>query len=125
LTGRAEIAIHTLVAMPGAPDHFLAVNRTATAHVVTLQGQVVKSFSSGKLKGGDFVTATVSSQGKWAYCAAEDGRVYCFDLQNPDRVQLEHIVKVSEREVVGLCHHPHRNLLASHADDGLLRLWKP
>mmetsp|Transcript_23707 Transcript_23707/g.63746 ORF Transcript_23707/g.63746 Transcript_23707/m.63746 type:complete len:540 (+) Transcript_23707:406-2025(+) len=121
----AETSIHTLVPMPGTPDHFLAVNRTSTAHVVTLQGQVVRSFSSGKATGGDFVCGTVSPQGKWAYCAGEDGKVYVFDLSHSEGAQLEHIVKVADKDLIGICHHPHRNLLATHAADGMLKLWKP
>lgn len=123
----AETAIHTLLPMPGQPNQFLAVNRTSTAHIVTLQGQVLRSFSSGKQTGGDFTCAAVSPQGRWAYCAGEDGKIYCFDLENEGGVQLDNILTVGEsvRQVVGLCHHPHRNLLASHSDDGFLRLWKP
>ena len=52
-------------------------------------------------------------------------QVYVFDLSHAEGAQLEHIVKVAEKELVGLCHHPHRNLLATHAADGLLRMWKP
>ena len=32
---------------------------------------------------------TVSPQGKWAYCAGEDGKVYVFDLSHSEGAQLE------------------------------------
>jgi len=116
-----ETSIHTVLQIPNANEHFLVCNRSATAYMVTLQGQVVKSFSSGKTQGGDFVCASVSPQGKWIYCVGEDGVLYCFNIQSG---QLDHVLKVSEKEVIGISHHPHRNLIATFSDEGVLKLWK-
>lgn len=47
--------------------------------------------SSGKKAGADFTCAAVSPKAGYAYCAGEDGVVYCFNLQRGD---LESFLKV-------------------------------
>jgi WD40 repeat-containing protein SMU1 len=117
-----ETTIHTILLMPNNPDQIFVCPKASQAYLMTPQGQVVRTFSSGKQTGGDFLCATVSPQGKWIYCVGEDGVCYVFDSQGG---QLENVLPVADREVIGIAHHPQRNLLATITDDGQLKLWKP
>jgi len=62
-------------------DHMIVCDRSSTAYVCTLQGQVVKTMSSGKKSGGDFISASVSRMGTWLYCLAEDNMLYVFNCK--------------------------------------------
>ncbi|KAF3969341.1 hypothetical protein ACB098_12G014000 [Castanea mollissima] len=117
-----DASVNSVHLFPKNNDHIIVCNETSSIYIMTLQGQVVKSFSSGKREGGDFVASCVSPKGDWIYCVGEDRNMYCFSYQSG---KLDHLMKVHEKGVTCVTHHPHRNLVATCSQDCTMKLWKP
>jgi len=116
-----ETSVNTASFLPSNPEQLVVCNRSSSLFVMTLSGDVVQTLSSGKRTGGDFVQCLVSPQGGWVHCVAEDSHLYSFELKEG---KLQHLLKAHEKDAIGLCMHPHRNLVATWSDEGTLKLWR-
>ncbi|KAJ3327749.1 Serine/threonine-protein kinase smu1 [Blyttiomyces sp. JEL0837] len=118
--------VNKIMHMPKNIDHVVVCNKSNHIYIVSIRGQVVKSFSVGKRVGEvpnkDFVTATISAKGQFIYAITEDSTLFSF---NVDQSNPTASCKVAESEVIAVAHHPFSNLLAIASDNGIVGLWKP
>jgi WD40 repeat-containing protein SMU1 len=115
--------VHSLLINPVKSDELLVCTRSNAVHSMTVQGSVARSWTSGKAEDqASFVAATVSPRGSFLYCLATDGNLYCF---NTAAGRLDHVLEVHKQgTAIGLAHHPHRNLVATFADEPELKIWQ-
>mmetsp|Transcript_14629 Transcript_14629/g.21771 ORF Transcript_14629/g.21771 Transcript_14629/m.21771 type:complete len:128 (-) Transcript_14629:42-425(-) len=121
-----EASVHTVMQMPGSSEHILIGTRSMTIYLISCQGSVVKSYAldSGLDKSvwSDMSCACASPRGKWVYGGSEGGNVFCFSTEEEC---LKHTINTGTGEVMGISHHPHRNIVATFGKDGILKLWRP
>ncbi|KAJ2959743.1 hypothetical protein NQZ79_g4830 [Umbelopsis isabellina] len=103
--GASGQTVNSVIIMPNNPDHIL----------------ILKSFTHEKKGGADFVSASISPHGDFAYAVAEDSTLYAFNTSNE---ALINEFKLTDAEVIGIAAHPYSNILAAYAENGQVLLCK-
>ncbi|KJE90939.1 hypothetical protein CAOG_02164 [Capsaspora owczarzaki ATCC 30864] len=117
-----EIAVTAILPIPRNTEQFLIVSKSNALHVINLNGLVVRTLQSSTIA-CDFVAASISPRGEFVYAVGENRRLYAFRL---DTGELEgNEMELHEKEVIGIEHHPHLNIVATFSEQGPLKLWKP
>ncbi|GMI27602.1 hypothetical protein TrCOL_g10914 [Triparma columacea] len=89
------------------------------------KGDVVREF---KAERGDFVCGCLSPRGKFFYAVSSEGTsnlLHCFDVASG---ATEKVIEVCDFDVLGITHHPNKNILATWANEGnrgKVKLWVP
>ncbi|KAI9484857.1 WD40-repeat-containing domain protein [Zychaea mexicana] len=111
----ANHTVQVIVPLPKNIDQVLVCTKSNTLYMMTMRGQIVKTYSHQKETGSDFVSATVSPQCELVYGIGEDSVLYCFQAATG---KLINETKICNYEAVGLVSHPRANVIVSHDDHG-------
>ncbi|KAI9280037.1 WD40-repeat-containing domain protein [Sporodiniella umbellata] len=119
--GLGNASVQCIIPLPKSPDLYLVCNKTNTLYIMSIKGQIVKTFSHNKKLGSDFVAAAVSSQGDFIYGVAEDMKMYCYMFNTGATVGQ---VKLGESEISGMAHHPQANVVVLFDNAGQVLFYK-
>eukprot|EP00892_Ulva_mutabilis_P011102 jgi/Ulvmu1/8364/UM042_0070.1 len=117
-----EVAVNSVMLNPIKSDELLVCTQSNAVHSMAVGGAVAKTWTTGRSDANSvFVAAATSPRGAYLYALALDGNLYCFNIAQG---RLDHVLEVAAKgKAIGLAHHPHRNFLATVADESELKCW--
>ncbi|MFS8009013.1 putative transcription factor WD40-like family [Helianthus anomalus] len=122
-----DASVNSVHLSPKNPDHVIVCNKTSSIYLMTLQGQVVRSFSSGKKEGGDFVGACIylKENGYILLVRIDDDAVGCLDKRIRSSVaRLNAITSASEVTLVELDGDRDYHMPVELGGSGGMKCWK-
>jgi WD40 repeat-containing protein SMU1 len=104
----------------GSPDRILIHQTSNVAYIMTLQGEILQSFTL-KESLGNIKACCVSNHGEYIICLTDIGYLACFRASSG---KFEQSVQAFTRNAIGMVLHPTRNILAAFSEEGLLKIFK-
>jgi WD40 repeat-containing protein SMU1 len=112
-----EIGINNISLYPKNNDFLFACNKSQQIHLISVEGEVIKSFSGNGKK--NFVYCTSSNLGDYLYAVDEDHILFIIEVSS---TKIVNYFKIHEKDVIGLVHHPLKNILVSYSLDGVVNI---
>ena len=84
-------------------------------------GLVLKQYKGEKLD-TIFEGACVSAHGNILYGFANDGYIYCYDIKTTKAI---HHFNANTSDIIGIIHHPTRNIIVVYDMSGNLTIFRP
>ena len=116
----AEKVVRSIYPLGTEPENCIVCTKDSI-HLMSVFGEVVRSFEMHSGPKDGFVACTLSPNSRQVYGLGEDGKVYSFCTKT---CQLDFTLEAVDIVPTSLCHHPTKNLLATTSSAGYLRIWK-
>ena len=114
-----EIGINNISLYPKNNDYFFVSNKSLNIYLLNIQGEIIKTFNPQNKK--NFVYCLASPLGEYLYSVDEDNIVYVIQVSTNKLISN---FKIHDRDIIGLAHHPSKNILVSFSLDGFLNIIK-
>ncbi|PIA16255.1 WD40 repeat-like protein [Coemansia reversa NRRL 1564] len=119
--GLSAPAAHSALAIPGSPGEFVVCTKSPNIYVISMDGQIRRSFSADKSTCNVFLAAAVSPKGKYIYAVSDMSVLHCFDLDTGNLSTVK--TKIPIPDVLGIACHPTLNIAAFFSNDRRIPIW--
>ncbi|OAJ36367.1 hypothetical protein BDEG_20546 [Batrachochytrium dendrobatidis JEL423] len=79
--GVQSCTVTSILLTPKDPDHIIVSNESSIVYMISIKGKIIKTMKLEAETPTDFITAAVSQNGEFVYCAGEDGKIYAFGTE--------------------------------------------
>lgn len=107
--------------LPSEPDHIIVAESGPSIHMMTLKGDLVRSYDVTGSETGPVVGCRVSNHSNYLIALTENGTLHCFEKETG---KLINNVATGSKRAIGVELHPHKNILACYFQEGVLKLFK-
>ncbi|KAJ2080852.1 Serine/threonine-protein kinase smu1 [Coemansia sp. RSA 988] len=114
-------AAHSALAIPGSPTEFVVCTKSPNIYIISIDGNLRRSFSADKTTCNVFLTAAVSPKGKYVYAVSDMSVLHCFDLDTGNLTTVK--TKIPIADVLGIVYHPTLNIAAFFSSDRRIPVW--
>lgn len=118
-----DLTVHNICLNPSAADEMFICTESSQIFCTKLDGSMVRTYTPQLRRDqqSNFINLVLSARGQFLYAVTDTSVLYVFDIGTGDVV---HVARVHAGEVLGLAHHPHRNILTTYSSDRTLRIWR-